>query len=145
MKILFHKKKALIIALIVGVVILNPATADDQKTQVLINTEISEEDGKISIKKIRNLSDKEFSYQNSDNNIILVKCNADKILVKYWYVTKIDSANPQEATSKMQWHRAAPKSQVQRESKLLCDSTKNQRDKHPLIIKNKVNDRNAKN
>lgn len=124
MKILFHKKKALIIALIVGVVILNPATADDQKTQVLINTEISEEDGKISIKKIRNLSDKEFSYQNSDNNIILVKCNADKILVKYWYVTKIDSASPQEATSKMQWHRATPNSQAQRESKLLCNSTK---------------------
>ena len=124
MKILFHKKKALIIALIVGVVILNPATADDQKTQVLINTEISEEDGKISIKKIRNLSDKEFSYQNSDNNIILVKCNADKILVKNWYVTKIDSANPQEATSKMQWHRATPNSQAQRESKLLCNSTK---------------------
>ena len=124
MKILFHKKKALIIALIVGVVILNPATADDQKTQVLINTEISEEDGKISIKKIRNLSDKEFSYQNSDNNIILVKCNTDKILVKYWYVTKIDSASPQEATSKMQWHRATPNSQAQRESKLLCNSTK---------------------
>ena len=124
MKILFHKKKALIIALIVGVVILNPATADDQKTQDLINTEISEEDGKISIKKIRNLSDKEFSYQNSDNNIILVKCNADKILVKYWYVTKIDSASPQEATSKMQWHRATPNSQAQRESKLLCNSTK---------------------
>ena len=52
MKILFHKKKALIIALIVGVVILNPATADDQKTQDLINTEISEEAGKISIRKI---------------------------------------------------------------------------------------------
>jgi hypothetical protein len=127
MKILIHKAQALVILLTAGLAVINPATAGDQKTKDLINVEISEGASKISIKNIRNLGGKEFSYQNSDNNIILVKCNADKILVKYWYVPKIDSASPQEATSKMQWHRASPKSQAHQESKFLCDSNKNSR------------------
>ena len=130
MKILIHKAHALVILLTAGLAIINPATANDQKTKDLINVEISEETSKISIKNIRRLGGKEFSYQNSDNNIILVKCNADKILVKYWYVLKIDSASPQEATSKMQWHRASPKSQAHQKSKFLCDSNKNSRNQH---------------
>ena len=130
MKILIHKAQALVILLTAGLAVINPATAGDQKTKDLINEEISEGASKISIKNIRNLGGKEFSYQNSDNNIILVKCNADKILVKYWYVPKIDSASPQEATSKMQWHRASPKSQAHQESKFLCDSNKNSRNQH---------------
>ena len=130
MKILIHKAQALVIALTAGLAVINPATAGDQKTKDLINVEISEGASKISIKNIRNLGGKEFSYQNSDNNIILVKCNADKILLKYWYVPKIDSASPQEATSKMQWHRASPKSQAHQESKFLCDSNKNSRNQH---------------
>ena len=127
MKILIHKAQALVILLTAGLAVINPATAGDQKTKDLINEEISEGASKISIKNIRNLGGKEFSYQNSDNNIILVKCNADKILVKYWFVPKIDSASPQEAASKMQWHRASPKSQAHQESKFLCDSNKNSR------------------
>ena len=130
MKILIHKAQALVILLTAGLAVINPATAGDQKTKDLINEEISEGASKISIKNIRNLGGKEFSYQNSDNNIILVKCNADKILVKYWYVPKIDSASPQEAASKMQWHRASPKSQAHQESKFLCDSNKNSRNQH---------------
>ena len=130
MKILIHKSQALVIVLTTGLAVINPATAGDQKTKDLINVEISEGASKISIKNIRNLGGKEFSYQNSDNKIILVKCNADKILVKYWYVPKIDSASPQEATSKMQWHRASPKSQAHQESKFLCDSNKNSRNQH---------------
>ena len=130
MKILIHKAQALVIVLTAGLAVINPATAGDQKTKDLINVEISEGASKISIKNIRNLGGKEFSYQNSDNNIILVRCNADKILVKYWYVPKIDSASPQEATSKMQWHRASPKSQAHQESKFLCDSNKNSRNQH---------------
>ena len=130
MKILIHKAQALVIVLTAGLAVINPATAGDQKTKDLINVEISEGASKISIKNIRNLGGKEFSYQNSDKNIILVKCNADKILVKYWYVPKIDSASPQEATSKMQWHRASPKSQAHQESKFLCDSNKNSRNQH---------------
>lgn len=130
MKILIHKAHALVILLTAGLAVINPATAGDQKTKDLINVEISEGASKISIKNIRNLGGKEFSYQNSDNNIILVRCNADKILVKYWYVPKIDSASPQEATSKMQWHRASPKSQAHQESKFLCDSNKNSRNQH---------------
>ena len=130
MKILIHKAHALVILLTAGLAVINPATAGDQKTKDLINVEISEGASKISIKNIRNLGGKEFSYQNSDNNIILVKCNAEKILVKYWYVPKIDSASPQEATSKMQWHRASPKSQAHQESKFLCDSNKNSRNQH---------------
>ena len=130
MKILIHKAQALVIVLTAGLAVISPATAGDQKTKDLINVEISEGASKISIKNIRNLGGKEFSYQNSDNNIILVKCNADKILVKYWYVPKIDSASPQEATSKMQWHRASPKSQAHQESKFLCDSNKNSRNQH---------------
>ena len=108
MKSLIHKKQALIIALLAGLTLLNPATADEQKTQNSINVETSEEISKISIKKVRNLGDQEFSYQNSDNNIILVKCNADRISVKYWYVTEIDSTSTQEATKKMRWHSANP-------------------------------------
>ncbi len=130
MKILIHKAQALVIVLTAGLAVISPATAGDQKTKDLINVEISERASKISIKNIRNLGGKEFSYQNSDNNIILVKCNADKILVKYWYVPKIDSASLQEATSKMQWHRASPKSQAHQESKFLCDSNKNSRNQH---------------
>ena len=132
MKILVHKKQALVIALLAGIVVLSPATADDQRSQDVNNTETSEEVGKISIKKIQNLGGKEFSYQNSDNNTILVKCNADKILVKYWYVPKIDSSNQQEASNKMQWHRAAPKSKSQRESKFICDYIKNESNKRPI-------------
>ena len=130
MKILIHKAQALVIVLTAGLAVISPATAGDQKTKDLINVEISEGASKISIKNIRNLGGKEFSYQNSDKNIILVKCNADKILVKYWYVPKIDSNSPQEATSKMQWHRASPKSQAHQESKFLCDSNKNSRNQH---------------
>ena len=129
-KIHIHKKQALMIALLAGLAVLSPATADDPKNQDSINVGTSKEDGKTSIKKVRRLGDKEFSYKNSDNNIILIKCNTDKILVKYWYVPKIDSASPQEATSKMQWHRASPKSQAHQESKFLCDSNKNSRNQH---------------
>ena len=114
------------IALLAGLAVLSPATADDQKNQDSINVGTSKEDGKTSIKKVRRLGDKEFSYKNSDNNIILIKCNTDKILVKYWYVTKIDSDSMQEATSKMRWHRAVPKSQVQQESEYVCDLNRNQ-------------------
>ena len=123
MQILIDKKQALVIAL-AGLTVLNPVSADDEKKGERINIGLSEELSKISIKKMRKLGDKEFSYQNLDNNIILVKCDADKILVKYWYITKIDSASPQEATSKMRWHRAAPKSQTQQESELICSSNR---------------------
>ena len=116
MQILNHKNQALVIALLAGLTVLNPISADEEKKGDQINIGLSEELSKISIKKIRKLGGKEFSYQNADNNIILVKCNSDMILVKYWYVNKLDSSTPQEATSKMHWHRAAPKSQTQRES-----------------------------
>lgn len=124
MQILIDKKQALVIAL-AGLTVLNPVSADDEKKGERINIGLSEELSKISIKKMRRLGDKEFSYQNTDNNVILVKCDADKILVKYWYITKIDSASPQEATSKMRWHRPIPNSQVQQESKYVCKFNKN--------------------
>ena len=125
MKSLIHKKQALIIALLAGLTLLNPATAYEQKTQNSINIETLEEISKISIKKVRNLGDQEFSYQNSDNNIILVKCNADRISVKYWYVTEVDITSTQEATKKMRWHSAIPNSQVQQESKCVFKFNKN--------------------
>ena len=125
MKSLIHKKQALISALLAGLTLLNPATADEQKTQNSIYIKTSEEISNISIKKVRSLGDQEFSYQNSDNNIILVKCNADKISVKYWYVSEIDSTSTQEATKKMRWHSAIPNSQVQQESKYVCKFNKN--------------------
>ena len=125
MQILINKKQALVIVLLAGLTVLNPVSVDDEKKGERMNIRLSEELSKISIKKIRKLGDKEFSYQNADNNIILVKCNTDKVLVKYWYVTKIDSASPQEATSKMRWHRADPTSQTQRESELICSSIRN--------------------
>ena len=127
MQILNHKNQALVIGLLAGLTVLNPISADEEKKGDQINIGLSEELSNISIKKIRKLGGKEFSYQNADNNIILVKCNSDKILVKYWYVNKLDSSTPQEATSKMHWHRAAPKSQTQRESELLCSTNNNQR------------------
>ena len=121
MKILIHKAQALVIVLTEGLAIINPATASDQKTKDLINVEISEGASKISIKNIRNLGGKEFSYQNSDNNIILVKCDSKKILVRYWYFTKLESISPKQATSKMQWHRTSPKSQTKLESEFVCN------------------------
>ena len=124
MQIHTHKKQALFIVLLAGLMVLNPVSADDEEKRERINMGVSEELSKISIKNMRKLGDKEFSYQNGDNNIILVKCNVDKVLVKYWYVTKVDSTSPQEATSKMRWHRAAPKSQTQRESELICSSNR---------------------
>ena len=124
-KILIHKKQALMIALVAGLAVLSPATADDQKNQDSINVGTSKEDGKTSIKKVRRLGDKEFSYKNSDNNIILVKCKKDKILMRYWYITQIDTYSKEEATSKMRWHRATPQSQAQQESKFVCNNHKN--------------------
>ena len=124
MQILNHKNQALVIGLLAGLTVLNPISADEEKKGDQINIGLSEELSNISIKKIRKLGGKEFSYQNTDNNVILVKCDADKILVKYWYITKIDSASPQEATSKMRWHKAAPKSQTQQESELICSSNR---------------------
>ena len=124
MQILIHKEQALFIVLLAGLMVLNPVSADDEEKRERINMGVSEELSKISIKNMRKLGDKEFSYQNADNNIILVKCNVDKVLVKYWYVTKVDSTSPQEATSKMRWHRADPKSQTQRESELICSSNR---------------------
>ena len=125
MQIHTHKKQALFIVLLAGLMVLNPVSADDEEKGERINMGLSEELSKISIKNMRKLGDKEFSYQNGDNNIILVKCNVDKVLVKYWYVTKVDSTSPQEATSKMRWHRADPTSQTQRESELICSSIRN--------------------
>ena len=125
MQILIHKEQALFIVLLAGLMVLNPVSADDEEKGERINMGVSEELSKISIKNMRKLGDKEFSYQNADNNIILVKCNVDKVLVKYWYVTKVDSTSPQEATNKMRWHRAILNSKVQQESKYVCKFNKN--------------------
>ena len=65
--------------LLTALAILNPAFADDNKSNEWNDIGPSEESEKISIKNIRKLGDKEFSYQNNDNNIILVKCDSKKI------------------------------------------------------------------
>ena len=121
MQTLIRKEKAFVIMLLTGLAILNPASADDNKSNKWIDIGPSEEPEKISIKNIRKLGNREFSYQNNDNNIILVKCDSKKILVRYWYFTKLESIKPKQATSKMQWHRASPKSQTQTESKFVCN------------------------
>ena len=125
MQIFIPKKQAFIIFLLVLFSVLNPVSADNKKNEEWVDIGISEERKKISIKKIRELGDNEFSYQNSDNNIILVKCKKDKILMRYWYITQIDTYSKEEATSKMRWHRATPQSQAQQESKFVCNNHKN--------------------
>ncbi len=121
MQTLIGKKDAFVIMLTTGLMILNPASADNGKGKEWIQVGVSEELEDISIKNIRKLGDIEFSYQNKDNNTILVKCDKNKILVRHWYFTKLESANPKEATSKMQWHRATPRSQMQLESEFVCN------------------------
>ena len=121
MQTLIGKKDAFVIMLTTGLMILNPVSADNGKSKEWIQVGVSEELEEISIKNIRKLGDQEFSYQNKDNNIILVKCDKNKILVRYWYFTKLESANSKEATSKMQWHRATPRSEVQVESEFVCN------------------------
>ncbi len=121
MQKLIRKEQALFITFLTGLIILNPAAADDKKSKELIDIERSEELEKISIKNINKLGDKEFSYQNKDNNIILVKCDSNKILVRYWYFTKIEDIKPNQATSMMQWHRAKPQSQTQLKSVFVCN------------------------
>ena len=121
MQTLIGKKDAFVIMLTTGLMILNPVSADNGKSKEWIQVGVSEELEEISIKNIRKLGDQEFSYQNKDNNIILVKCDKNKILVRYWYFTKLESANSKEATSKMQWHRAVPRSRMQVESKFVCN------------------------
>ena len=121
MQTLIRKEKAFVIMLLTGLAILNPASADDNKSNKWIDIGPSEEPEKISIKNIRKLGNREFSYQNNDNNIILVKCDSKKILVRYWYFTKLESITPKQATSKMQWHRTSPKSQTQIESEFVCN------------------------
>ena len=121
MQALIRKKQAFLITLLTGITLLNPASADNKKSQDWIQIGRSEEFEEISIKNIRKLGNKEFSYQNKDNTIILVKCDDEKILVRYWYFTKIESTNPRESTRKMQWHRAEPKSQTEIESEFVCD------------------------
>lgn len=125
MQIFIPKRQAFIIFLLVLFSVLNPVSADNKKNEEWVDIGISEERKKISIKKIRELGDNEFSYQNSDNNIILVKCKKDKILMRYWYITQIDTYSKEEATSKMRWHRATPQSQAQQESKFVCNNHKN--------------------
>lgn len=125
MQIFIPKRQAFIILLVVVFSVLNPVSADNKKNEEWVDIGISEEREKISIKKIRELGDNEFSYQNSDNNIILVKCKKDKILMRYWYITQIDTYSKEEATSKMRWHRATPQSQAQQESKFVCNNHKN--------------------
>lgn len=125
MQIFIPKRQAFIIFLLVLFSVLNPVSADNKKNEEWVDIGISEERKKISIKKIRELGDNEFSYQNSDNNIILVKCKDDKILMRYWYITQIDTYSKEEATSKMRWHRATPQSQAQQESKFVCNNHKN--------------------
>ena len=121
MQTLIRKENAFVIMLLTGLAILNPASADDNKSNKWIDIGPSEESEKISIKNIRKLGNREFSYQNNDNNIILVKCDSKKILVRYWYFTKLESITPKQATSKMQWHRTSPKSQTQIESEFVCN------------------------
>lgn len=125
MQIFIPKRQAFIILLVVVFSVLNPVSADNKKNEEWVDIGISEEREKISIKKIRELGDNEFSYQNSDNNIILVKCEDDKILMRYWYITQIETYSKEEATSKMRWHRATPQSQAQQESKFVCNNHKN--------------------
>lgn len=125
MQIFIPKRQAFIIFLLVLFSVPNPVSADNKKNEEWVDIGISEERKKISIKKIRELGDNEFSYQNSDNNIILVKCKKDKILMRYWYITQIDTYSKEEATSKMRWHRATPQSQAQQESKFVCNNHKN--------------------
>ena len=125
MQIFIPKRQDFIILLVVVFSVLNPVSADNKKNEEWVDIGISEEREKISIKKIRELGDNEFSYQNSDNNIILVKCKDDKILMRYWYITQIDTYSKEEATSKMRWHRATPQSQAQQESKFVCNNHKN--------------------
>ena len=120
MQTLIRKEKAFVVMLLTGLAILNPVSADDNKSDEWIDIGPSEESKKISIKNIRKLGDKEFSYQNNDNNIILVKCDSKKILVRYWYFTKLKSISPKQATSKMQWHRTSLKSRTQLESEFVC-------------------------
>ena len=121
MQTLIRKKQAFAVMLLTGLAILNPAYANNKKSKSWIHVGPSEELEEISIKNIRKLGNKEFSYQNKDNTIILVKCDDEKILVRYWYFTKIERTNPKESTRKMQWHRAAPKSQTEIESEFVCD------------------------
>ena len=125
MQIFIPKRQAFIIFLLVLFSVPNPVSADNKKNEEWVDIGISEEREKISIKNIRELGDNEFSYQNSDNNIILVKCKKDKILMRYWYITQIDTYSKEEATSKMRWHRATPQSQAQQESKFVCNNHKN--------------------
>ena len=125
MQIFIPKRQAFIILLVVVFSVLNPVSADNKKNEEWVDIGISEEREKISIKNIRELGDNEFSYQNSDNNIILVNCKKDKILMRYWYITQIDTYSKEEATSKMRWHRATPQSQAQQESKFVCNNHKN--------------------
>ena len=121
MQTIFRKEKAFVIMLLTGLALLNPASADDNTSKEWIDIGSPEESEKVSIKNIRKLGNKEFSYQNNDNDIILVKCDSEKILVRYWYFTKLESITPKQATSKMQWHRTSPKSQTQIESEFVCN------------------------
>ena len=121
MQTIFRKEKAFVIILLTGLALLNPAPADDNTSKEWIDIGSPEESEKVSIKNIRKLGNKEFSYQNNDNDIILVKCDSEIILVRYWYVTNPESITPKQATTKMQWHRTSPKSQAQLESEFVCN------------------------
>lgn len=125
MQIFIPKRQAFINLLLVAISILNPVSADNKQIEEWVDIGISEEGKKISIKKIRELGDNEFSYKNSDNNIILVKCKDDKILIRYWYITQINTYSKEETTSKMRWHRATPQSQAQQESEFVCNNHNN--------------------
>lgn len=104
----------------------SPSTglADEKKDKEWINIGRPEGSEEISIKNIKKIGDNEFSYQNMDNNIVLVRCEPDQSLVRYWYFPKINIPDPKKATIKMQWHRPTPQSRAQLESEFVCNNAK---------------------
>lgn len=120
-----RKHQALIVVLLSACLsTLSTGLADEIKDKEWINIGRSEGSEEISIKNIKKLGDNELSYQNMDNNIILVRCEPDKSLVRYWYFQKINTSDSKKASIKMQWHRPVPQSRAQLESEFICNNAK---------------------
>ncbi len=114
--------KALCLSLSVTAVISRPLYSEEIRDKEWIYIGDSYETEKVYIKNIKKIGKAEFAYQDSNNNMILVKCGRDQTMVRLWYYNTIGSEESDDFTKKMQWHRAADNSKIDLESTYICDN-----------------------
>ena len=110
---------AIIFSILLYIPNISHANAEVKTDKERVEIKTSAKSKKIFIKNIQKIGDNEYSYQDSDNNVILVKCGKAKNKIRRWYFSNIGNETREEATNKMQWHSATGKFKI--ESDFICN------------------------